>query len=215
MLRNLLLGLSLAGAMNAAVLTYSTSASGPAVPDNDPNGVTFDLVITDNLIIAGGNALTLDLFNWNHTWIGDLAVTLEKVGEAGPVIVFHRPWVPASGSAGTDCDFNPNSVYRFSSDAAQNLPQTSCGDGVSVAAGTYLTTLEDDITNSLLSSAFAGLSTQGTWRLRVADYASGDFQTRGWGFALNIDAAPVPEPAMALPLFGALAAAYAYRRRKA
>lgn len=213
MLPNLILGLSLAGLMHASIVTYSTPASGPALPDNNAAGVTFDLVITDNFQISGGNALTLDLFNWSHTWIGDLLITLEKVGETGPVVVFDRPWVPASGSAGTDCDFNPNAVYRFSSDAATVLPQGFCGDNVMVAAGTYRATLADDATASLLSSAFGGLSTQGVWRLTVADLANGDLQPAGWGYALNFNA--VPEPSMVLPLAGALAAALAARRRAA
>jgi hypothetical protein len=199
----LLLGLSSTG--QAAIITYTSTNTGSAVPDGTGVDVTFDINIpvTDLYQILAGNAVTVTLHNWSHTWIGDLTLTLTGPG-VGPIFLFGRPGVDAGdplGDQGSDCNFGATSDYTFSSNAAQALPPDSASatcPGGELPAGIYLTLLDDDLTNSNLSSAFAGINIAGTtWTLTADDRAGGDFQPDGWGWSISFDVTPVPEPSYA------------------
>ncbi len=108
-----------------AEITYPSTHAPLPIPDNNATGVTSTLSVAENLSIA---AMTAEV-HINHTFIGDLTVTL--VGPNNQSVALHN-----RTGGGTD---NINQTYTV--------------------------------------TAFAGQSTQGDWKLVVADRASLDTGT--------------------------------------
>ncbi len=119
--------------------------------------------------------------NKEHTWMGDLIVTLTSPG--GTTVVFDRMGVPVS-SIGDGDDFN--GAYTFATTASTILPTTtgSMATGGNVNNGTYLPSNEADVAHNWtgLSFPFAAL---GNWTLTVRDTGAGDVgDLVGW--SINI-----------------------------
>lgn len=193
-----LAGLLLASNLSAGIVSYVTPLNGPPVPDGSGSAF-YDLVVADSYGLNPGDAFTLDLINWSHTWIGDLRVTVQLLGQSPPLTVFDRPGsTPSNGSTGSWCGFSASQTYTFSSKGGSALPGGVCPDGSrELAGGVYTTLLADDATNSNMSSAFSGFGTAGTWRVTISDYYPADRQPAGWGFRLNFsvaDRGPIPTP---------------------
>lgn len=127
-----------------------------AIPDSNPAGI--------NSTITVGQAITLSDLEVavaiNHTWVGDVRVTLTSPGGT-TVTLLDRPGVPSS-TFGCSND-NMNVIF---SDAASVNPETSCPGTTPWLSGPVLPT-------SALS-AFDGQSTLGTWTLNVSDNGGGD-----------------------------------------
>jgi subtilisin-like proprotein convertase family protein len=205
-----LLGLLLtASSANAGPIASYFSGGGPAVPDDDPTGVTSQISVPDNFIINSGNAITITLTHWTHTWIGDLIISL--TGNDGVTrTVLARP-----GGALCDANFVVSSSYSFNSGNSNDF--VPC-PAATVPAGAYTTLEADNFTNSNLSSGWDNQSTLGLWTLNVSDNAFIDEQGAGWFWEISFDTttavSSVPEPAT-LALFGAgLLGLGVLRRRK-
>jgi subtilisin-like proprotein convertase family protein len=130
------------------------------VPDNTPAGVTDDLVVVDSGEIIDMN-VSLDV---THTWVGDLAFTLEHVDTGTTVTFYDRPGVPAStfGCSGND-------IAATLDDEAATPVEDECGAGTPTIAGSFMP-------NNPLS-AFDTEDLAGTWRITASDNAGGDTGT--------------------------------------
>lgn len=137
-----------------------------AIPDDDPNGITTDIVLTDP-----GNITDLDVqINATHTWVGDMRFDLEHV-ETGTMVTFYdQPGVPAStfGCAGDNLDAIIND------EGPDGDVEDECGAGVPSIAGDFV---GGDPANTSLLAAFDGETVAGTWRLTASDHAGGDTGT--------------------------------------
>ena len=154
--------------------TVDLQCSSPnlAIPDNNPAGITNDLVIANGGTIDDLN-VSIDV---THTWVGDTVFSLTHVDTGTTVTFYDRPGVPAStfGCSGNDIDATLD-------DEAATPVENECGAGVPAIAGSF-------IPNNALA-AFDGEDVAGTWRITAYDLAGGDTGT------LNtwcVDAATTP-----------------------
>lgn len=147
----------------SAVWSFDTglcSSPALAIPDDDPAGISNDIVIPAGMTI---DDLDISLVA-THTWVGDLRFDLTHVDTATTVTIYDQPGVPAStfGCAGDDLD-------AVMDDEAATPVEDECGAGVPSIAGSF-------IPNNALS-AFDGEDSSGTWRITVSDNAGGDTGT--------------------------------------
>jgi len=125
--------------------SFSSGTINLAIPDNNPNGASSTLAVSTAIVLNAASKLSVTLnfgtiasttgTNREHTWLGDLKVTLATPG--GTTIVFDRPGVPVSGS-GNNADMNGS--YTFTTTAAALLPQLSTDAAVvggNVVSGSY------------------------------------------------------------------------------
>jgi subtilisin-like proprotein convertase family protein len=153
------------GGNTSAAWSFTTvdllcSSPNVAIPDNNPAGVTNDLIV--------GNSGSIDDLNvsvdMTHTWVGDVIFTLQHVDTGTTVTFYDRPGVPAStfGCSGDNVDASLD-------DEAATPVEDECGAGVPAIAGSF-------IPNNPLS-AFDGEDLAGTWRITASDLAGGDTGT--------------------------------------
>lgn len=139
-----------------AQVTFSTGA----IPDNDPIGADF----TGTSTLTGTvETITLDL-DINHTWNGDLIVTLASPGGASSVIVVDRPGEPDTSSFGCSDD-----GMRITLDDAATGDLEVCilsGDPYPAVVGDYAPS------NPL--AGFIGDDANGDWTISISDNAFGD-----------------------------------------
>lgn len=133
------------------------SAPNLAIPDNQPAGVSDQIVIAE-----GGELSDLDVsVQINHTWVGDLIVRLTHVETATAIDLVDRPGRNTSGNGCTGDNIN-----AVLDDAAASPVETQCGAGTPTISGTFRP-------NQVLS-AVNGHSLAGTWRLTVSDVVGAD-----------------------------------------
>ena len=153
------------GGNTSAAWSFTTvdllcSSPNVAIPDNNPTGVTNDLIV--------GNSGSIDDLNvsveMTHSWVGDVVFTLQHVDTGTTVTFYDRPGVPAStfGCSGDNVDATLD-------DEAATPVEDECGAGVPAIAGSF-------IPNNPLS-AFDGEDLAGTWRITASDLAGGDTGT--------------------------------------
>lgn len=131
-----------------------------AIPDNSAAGVA------SSVTLAGGHVLSdLDVaFRSNHTWTGDLVVTLTHEESDTAVTLLSRP---GRGSSGYGCSGdNPDLV--FDDGEPVRSAQNDCATGNSA----YIPGASYQPFEAL--AGFEGLGLAGTWTLKVSDNASGD-----------------------------------------
>ena len=170
------------------------SAVGASIPDNDPAGVSVDLIFVDARLITGNLSVTIN--SLLHTWIGDLSATLTHVGTGTTVSLFQRPGRTSSGSG---CGAHFNGSYTFSDLGSSTLGAVCPASGADVPPGTFRASADVGASDELaviLGSAFNGQSAGGTWRLFLSDQSgldTGSFAS----WTLQADVAPTasPEPA--------------------
>lgn len=161
-----------------------------AIPDDSEFvGVTIELPITGTLHSIADVTISITL---DHTWIGDLEVTLEAPDNAARLKLVGRAGLRSSGSVGQSS--NLDGAYTFDDFAAGDLWATIAvlGNDDDLPAGTYRTTTSSRLAagggvqsssggcSTYLSGAFGGLTPQqadGTWRLKLFDRAPGDLGT--------------------------------------
>jgi subtilisin-like proprotein convertase family protein len=174
--------------------TYSYPGPALAIPDNNSSGVNasvtvsgFTGTLTDvNLRFDGSTctstagATTVGL---NHTWVGDLVVTLRAPGGSPGVVVIDRPGVPA-----TTFGNNGNNFCQTVLDDEGTLgPIENAPASVAPFSGSW--------TPNNPLSAFDGINPNGTWTLNVADLASADTGSlRTFSLILQSTAPPVCQP---------------------
>ena len=150
-----------------------------AIPDNDPNGITNDLVI------ASSESLTdLDIsLDVTHTYVGDLIFTIEHVDTGTTATFIDRPGYTGVGfgCSGDNIDViaNDEGVDGDIESQCSNLPAIN-GDRVG-----------GDPPNSSLLAAFDGESIAGTWRITASDNVAQDSGTLN-EWCLLLPAIPKP-----------------------
>lgn len=213
------------GAANAQ--TQYLSGSGGAINDapagNDAGTVTsFTFSTTGGTI---GNLDSIDVIGLNHSWMGDLGMSLTHV-QSGTSVVFYNMNRYFSNES---TNLNGNYQFTDSSGAANMVTAASSLSGsANIASGEY--TAFDSNGNGLstytgsdryiLSSfdAFDGLTMNTGWRLEITDRQWVDTGSlTNWGFTTSSAPSAVPEPgewaAMGVLGFGLVGLVVRGRRR--
>ncbi len=153
-------GATASGSISSQIGESGSIAPNETLPidliDNLPAGVNSTITVSQAITLSDLEVAVAI----NHTWVGDVRVTLQSPGGT-TVTLLDRPGVPA-GTFGCSND-NMNVVF---SDAASVDPETSCPGTTPWLSGPVLPLLP--------LSAFDGESTLGTWTLNVSDNAGGD-----------------------------------------
>lgn len=162
------------------------SSPNQSIPDNDSAGLTSTIHVTDPRILADLNVyLKVD-----HSYVGDLRVTLTHENSARSITIFDRPGIPGSG-----CE--ENDIRAIFDDEMTWHVETKCASYPAAISGSY----ESDG----LMSTFDGLSINGDWILNISDNALNDKGVlKEWCLAAQISENPPPltppPPTPELPL---------------
>ncbi len=202
--------LTLAMVAKGAIVTQT--GAGGAVPDNNATGVSFDITIADTRVVSD---VRLFFTNFSHTYMGDLVITLEHVGVAGPVTVLNRLGNTQDAAlcvypAGCRANLISGGTYGF---ITSGTDWASLGD-TNLTDYTYDIPF-DDYTSFNSLAALTGSSANGTWRIHVSDNESSDFSNSNWTWGVDLtvpDETGVPEPSAAA-LVGLALASLAVRLR--
>jgi hypothetical protein len=127
-----------------------------SIPDDDPAGVFDEIVLLSFDYIAD-----LDVFvDVAHTWVGDLVVTVEKMGLGPGATIIHRPGYPAAtyGCSGDD-------IAAILDDEAETNVEHECEASVPTIWGSFIPTYP--------LSAFDVTPVEGIWRLTISDNDGG------------------------------------------
>ena len=209
------------GGIGETSYNWSIPAGGIAIPDALPAGISVDVVVNDNIDMAGAAdncvevTLTFGGPAGRHTWIGDLSASLTKVGD-GTSFLFNRIG-RTSGSTGFGDTSDAIGPYTFTNKApAGDIWAAAAAETTGtqpVPAGAYRATNTSAVTNSAppldLCAPFLAGGSIGTWRLTVADLAGGDT-----GNLMSASLTLKPEPST-LALLGLGALGLIRRRRVA
>jgi subtilisin-like proprotein convertase family protein len=127
------------------------------IPDNDPAGITSRITVDQPGIIDRVRVV----LRIQHTWVGDLVVTLTRQQDATTVVLLDRPGYPADsyGCSGDniDCEFNDSALLPAEDACSEEGPA-----------------LQGALEPAEPLAEFAGGELAGTWVLRVIDQAPGD-----------------------------------------
>ncbi len=182
---------------------FSVSASGPGgvIPDNYPvSGQVFSssVSVPTSAIIAGVSFTGL-----NHTWCGDLIMTLTGPGAGNSFTFFHRPGQTTATGVGQNGDFLAGNTYAFADGGM------AWNTGSTIPSGNYAPVFSPFAPPQPINS-FAGLSSPvaGTWTLTISDHAELDVGSlTNWSLVYK-----APAPGVAA-LFGVAGVAGLRRRR--
>ena len=212
----LVLSVMLPSVASAGLITVT--GAGGAIPDDNPAGATFDILIPVGYgddIPAQGNNVTLTLINFHHPAAFDLRFTLEHVGFGSSQFILDRVldsdgYVSSNNFIGGE--------YTFTSDATTTIQDIAdIGRFIDIPSACYVPTMPNDSTDSEMSSFWNGQSPLGTWRLFGRDTDGPPSGSGGsnadWTWRLDIET--VPEPATATLMVFGLAALVKRRRRRA
>jgi len=180
-------------ALTAGTDTDSIALSLPVgrKPSTDvPQVVDSPTTAVSTLTFAGTGpmqALQVHITRLNHTWVGDLVVTLQSPSGLTRTLM-DRPGSGADGASGDD--FSDLLLADNATTPIDELPFSGPAGGYT---GRYKPT------QSL--SAFDGQNRQGTWTLRVTDAypATDSGALQAWALQPNGCPAPPPAPAVAPP----------------
>ncbi len=134
-----------------------TDNPGVAIPDGPAGTVSDTITVPDSFIIGD---LNVDL-GIQHTWVGDLVVTIEHNGTS--VTIVDQMGVPALGSFGCDQD----------NLAAVVIDDEGTGGAIESMCQADLTSPPNYVPNNPLS-AFDGMNASGIWTITVTDSAAQD-----------------------------------------
>jgi subtilisin-like proprotein convertase family protein len=146
------------------------------IPDNDPAGLCTPEIKFNPMPGFAIADVVIDI-NMNHTWVGDLVITVTHTSSTGVVKsadLVNRPGVPESsfGCSG-DLISDPEAKYFFGSDPAlEPLGEFDCPSIIDPAC--YAVAIENPGALEIFRQQECG---DGTWQLCVTDNASGDVGT--------------------------------------
>ena len=190
-------------------VTGDSNNDGSFIPDNNA-GVLSTVTITESEIIESARFTIEGL---QHTWIGDLIVTVTHLNTGSTATLFNRVGTTSSPtSAGDNSDIN--GAYTFADNSPSIWTEAANGDtDFLVQGGTYEASgvLEAFVS---LDSIFGGESTFGDWQFTISDNNATQF---GSFLQTSVEfetAAAVPEPGtMATVVLGTLFGGVYFRRR--
>jgi subtilisin-like proprotein convertase family protein len=133
-----------------------------SIPDDDATGIDDVLSISDATTIQDLD-VQLDI---EHTYVGDLLITLEHLDTGATVTLIDRPGVPDStyGCSGDDIDATIDD-YGPDGDA-----ETMCNDQPAITGRVR----GGDPPSSTLLTVFEGESLSGNWKVTVSDHVGQD-----------------------------------------
>jgi subtilisin-like proprotein convertase family protein len=151
----------------SAVFSFTTAplyqvcrAPNLAIPDNSPAGVSDSLSIASSELLAD-----LDVtIQADHTWIGDLVVSLQHQESGTTVTLIDRPGYPALSHG---CGYD--NIDATLDDSAASPVETQCRATPPAIFGVF--------TPNNPLSAFNMKPLGGTWRLTISDHYLGDTGT--------------------------------------
>ncbi len=151
------------------------------IPDNDPTGVSSNLLLNEPEYI-----LDLDIrIDLSHTWIGDLIVSLTHGDTASQIRLIDQPGLPATSNG---CD--QDNIEAILDDEVTLPVENRCSSTIPSISGIYKP--EQPL------STFIGENLNGTWTLNVSDnYTADTGSLIEWCIAARISsipAAPTPTP---------------------
>lgn len=140
--------------------TLTCSTPNLAIPDNNPTGVTNDMVVTASETITDVNVY----LQVNHTWVGDLKFTITDLGTGASVTIVDRPGIPGS-SYGCDED----NVDAWLDDEGTLPVEGQCASPPPAIAGA--------LTPNEPLAEFNGANSAATWRITASDNSQFDTGT--------------------------------------
>ncbi len=154
-------------------ITYPSTGGPLAIPDDTPSGITSTIIVPAGAPSIGD--LDVDV-NATHSWVGDLAISVDKDG-ATTSTIFDRPGVPATtfGCSGDNLDIV---LDDQGTDGSVDGSCTTATPAYPVPGGRYTPD------NPLVP--FNGESATGTWTLTISDNAGGDTGTlNSWALLIT------------------------------
>jgi len=184
-------GLALAAAASA---NQPGSVSGPGGSIPDSGAGTFSstsAAAPGNIVITGVSFTGL-----NHTWVGDLSMTLTGPGVGNSFNFFHRPGQTSATAVGQNGDFLAGNSYSFSDGGA------AWNTGATIPSGNYAP-IRSAFAPAQAINSFAQLNgaTAGTWTLSISDNAALDIGGLS-GWTLNYKVVPTPGAAALMGVAG-------------
>ena len=158
---------------------YCDDLSAPIfIPDNNDAGINDDISISDSRLLVNAR-LYLDI---NHSYVGDLKITLTNLNTSQSVTVIDRPGSPPYGCGNSD-------IVTILDDGAIQPADDQCASSPHAISGIYLPTQP--------LGRFTGNSALGTWRLNVSDqYMNDTGYLNHWCLETILsDKMPPPTPA--------------------
>lgn len=149
------------------------------IPDNDPGGVEDKIYVTDDRLIVD-----IEVYlNVDHTWVGDLEISLSLDGTQYKAMLIDRPGVPAS-----DKGCGSDNLRTILDDQASQPAEFKCLGYPAAIAGIY------QPNNSL--DTFRDFAASGSWTLNLSDNSSADTgRLNKWCLHLLLsDQLPPPTP---------------------
>jgi subtilisin-like proprotein convertase family protein len=147
-------------------VSYSSGNTAVAIPDNNPVGVDIPIIISDTGSITDVNVSV----RLNHTFDGDLAMTLIAPDNTAIPLVTNRGGAGANFGTGTnDCSGTPTVL------------DDSAATAISAGAVPFAGSFKPESLLSILN----GKNLAGTWKLHVVDSGPADTGTVGC-FTLQI-----------------------------
>ncbi|HEY9742015.1 MAG TPA: proprotein convertase P-domain-containing protein [Coleofasciculaceae cyanobacterium] len=161
-------GAALDTTTSAHVKTFN--GRGGNIPDGRGTFID-DIIVKDDFRVTD---VTVTLYDFVHTWVGDLVVQLRHLETQTVVDLFRRPGQPQFSSSGFSHDLNGD--YSFNDHNSCDF-EAAAGQNAVMPSGNYAST------GSL--KEFYTLPAAGTWRLTINDFSPGDSGSLG-SWELNL-----------------------------
>jgi len=137
---------------NPNLVSFPASTFPVAIPDNDATGVTVALPVSGLDPILTDFTLGLEV---EHTWVGDLIITITAPNGGGTVTVVNRPGTAACGGDDINATFNDQEM-----DDIDTWPCAGTLGGLFMPSDPF--------------SVFNGIDPNGTWQITLSDNAGFD-----------------------------------------
>ncbi|MGE3182229.1 MAG: proprotein convertase P-domain-containing protein, partial [Phycisphaerae bacterium] len=195
-----ILGTAAALGLATTAMAVDYNGGGGAIPDlvgGVPGQFSSSLNVPDSFALADVDVTV----NLNHTWVGDLIMTVTH--GANSAILVNRVGGTTPTSVGDSSDYG--GAYRFDSQSGNSIwaAAATAGATAPIPVGTYDTS--DALTGAGNNSldVFNGQNVSGNWTLSISDNAGLD---TGVVNSWTLHATAVPEPAsLSLLALGGLA----------